>query len=979
MTCGKTLDGAYDIEADTLTVNESSDLRGFTTVDGPSTFTQDLDLQNPTTLNTITLSASSAVQDYTLTLPPQQGTSGQFFTTDGLGNAAWSSVSPTVGGVSYIAISAPDNFMKVNGLNSDSTYTNKTFNLELSGTLPTEFGGTGLSTIGAVNQILSSTGAVLQWKSSSGSGLNLLQSSPVLITPSVNTSLTFDSASRSRKLVLISVSPDDNQFFGLGGSTTDGFYTGGVLRYQVATTQSAHIFYAGVSPVSSTTLFKIDGNGNTTTTGSSTINSLTASRLVLTNSSKTLVSLSAGTAGQVLTFDGSSITWGTPLTYNTQHFNISGNQLNHRFSSPFTYTDSGLELKLKKTTSILGFELNKLYITADGELDLNLQDLIYPSAGLRKVPLLEEALGLGVDLTGLGGVPDVTILGLDIDSDVLDFKSNKLSIKSLGQSRVPYYNAFKLVSESTFLYNDSLNQLSVNRVLLNDTVDLNSDNRRATTKAYVDNLNTFESDSGLVYTQAAGDSTRIWTIRLNSTFLGVDEDNNLITKITGAEGKCITVNPDNNILLTYNNKHFGETVGGANAGALFSKLETTTGSCIVLDPDYKLDLGIKTDHFSVVEGQLTSKLTNVAGNCVLIDPDYKLYLDFNTEHFSLVGGKLTSKLSSKVGNCILLNTEREVYLKFKSTHFKVDIDNSFEIDLDSTGAIVVKTGFGLTVDVNTTYLEISANQITLASTIVTKINKIATLETELNTTKGKVTTAEGNITTLQGKITTAEGTITSHSGTLTTHTGQITALQGQIGGAIGAGVGGGIVGAGAGIAGGVLGGAGSAVSGVGSAVLAGLAGAGGALLGVGVGILISEDPEPDADGNTTYSFEIEKLLTESRLVVTDSSKNLASLGLGTIGQILTRNTLVAPQAVTSASGDGTVVTLTVTGGIDTFPIGSEVYVAEFGESLPTGVKTVIGGSSTIIQFSSVVTTFTTLGTVETLGMKWASPETSGNY
>lgn len=205
MTCGKTLDGAYDIEADTLTVNESSDLRGFTTVDGPSTFTQDLDLQNPTTLNTITLSASSAVQDYILKLPPQQGTSGQFFTTDGLGNAAWSSVTPTVAGVSYIGFSAPDNFMTVNGSNSDSTYTNKTFNLELSGTLPTLYGGTGLSTIGTENQILSSTGAVLQWKTSSGTGNNLLQTSPTLITPilgeATGTSLNLSSLTPSRLLL----------------------------------------------------------------------------------------------------------------------------------------------------------------------------------------------------------------------------------------------------------------------------------------------------------------------------------------------------------------------------------------------------------------------------------------------------------------------------------------------------------------------------------------------------------------------------------------------------------------------------------------------------------------------------------------------------------------------------------------------------------------------------------------------------------
>ena len=79
MTCGKTLDGAYDIEADTLTVNESSDLKGFTTVDGPSQFNRDIDLQNPLNTSKVTLSASTAEEDYVLNLPAIQGTSGQFY------------------------------------------------------------------------------------------------------------------------------------------------------------------------------------------------------------------------------------------------------------------------------------------------------------------------------------------------------------------------------------------------------------------------------------------------------------------------------------------------------------------------------------------------------------------------------------------------------------------------------------------------------------------------------------------------------------------------------------------------------------------------------------------------------------------------------------------------------------------------------------------------------------------------------------
>src|SRR6476646_7117670 len=183
MTCGKTLDGAHDIEADNLIVNESSDLKGFTTVDGPSTFTQDIDLQNSSNLKTITLSASDAQENYTINLPSIKGTAGQFFTTDGLGNTQWSSVTPTVAGVSYIALVGIDNFIKVNGQASDSTYTSKTFNLELSGILPIAHGGTGLSSAGTADQVLSSNGGSMVWKTSSGAGLNILQTSPTLITP----------------------------------------------------------------------------------------------------------------------------------------------------------------------------------------------------------------------------------------------------------------------------------------------------------------------------------------------------------------------------------------------------------------------------------------------------------------------------------------------------------------------------------------------------------------------------------------------------------------------------------------------------------------------------------------------------------------------------------------------------------------------------------------------------------------------------
>lgn len=43
----------------------------------------------------------------------------------------------------------------MNGLGSDSTATTKTFNFELSGSLPVLYGGTGIAGLGTIGQVLS--------------------------------------------------------------------------------------------------------------------------------------------------------------------------------------------------------------------------------------------------------------------------------------------------------------------------------------------------------------------------------------------------------------------------------------------------------------------------------------------------------------------------------------------------------------------------------------------------------------------------------------------------------------------------------------------------------------------------------------------------------------------------------------------------------------------------------------------------------
>ena len=158
----KTLDGAFDVEADNLIVNESTDLKGTSLIEGPSIFLQDLNLESTVTHDIIALSAVHATTSYRLALPPTIGTAGQVLSTNGSGDSSWQTVSSTTGGVTFIGIATVPPFLYVNGLSNDSTYTSKTFTLSMT-TITTDYGGTGLNYVGTTGQVLTSNGSTLQW------------------------------------------------------------------------------------------------------------------------------------------------------------------------------------------------------------------------------------------------------------------------------------------------------------------------------------------------------------------------------------------------------------------------------------------------------------------------------------------------------------------------------------------------------------------------------------------------------------------------------------------------------------------------------------------------------------------------------------------------------------------------------------------------------------------------------------------------
>lgn len=137
-----------------------------------------------------------------------------------------------------------------------------------------------------------------QW-TSSGSNIYYNTGNVGIGNASPHAPLQFINTSASRKIVFYESGDNDHQFFGFGTNS-------GILRYQVPSTTSNHVFYTGDSDVSSTELFRIKGTGDVV------IPSLNTAGVLLNNSSGA-ISSSVGTTGQVLTTNGNDgIVWTTP-------------------------------------------------------------------------------------------------------------------------------------------------------------------------------------------------------------------------------------------------------------------------------------------------------------------------------------------------------------------------------------------------------------------------------------------------------------------------------------------------------------------------------------------------------------------------------------------------------------------------------------------------------------------------------------------
>jgi hypothetical protein len=212
------------------------------------------------------------------------GTNGQVLTSNGT-TLSWA--TPTMGTVTSVSGSSP---IVSSGGNTPA--------ISLS-TVPTTLGGTGLTTIGTANQVLSSTGSVLQW-------ITL----PTPVT-SVSGTSPINSSGGSTPSISLSTVPTT-----LGGTGLTTVGTNGQVLTSNGTTLSWQTPSApGVGTVTSVSasvpsLLSVSVS-NPTSTPAITI-SYSGTALPIANGGTGLTTI--GTNGQVLTSNGTSYTWSNPVT-----------------------------------------------------------------------------------------------------------------------------------------------------------------------------------------------------------------------------------------------------------------------------------------------------------------------------------------------------------------------------------------------------------------------------------------------------------------------------------------------------------------------------------------------------------------------------------------------------------------------------------------------------------------------------------------
>jgi hypothetical protein len=244
-----------------------------------------------------------------------------------------------------------------------------------------------------------------------------------------------------------------------------------------------------------------------------------------------------------------------PIKLDTNNFSLN-------IQNPFEVTSAG-NLGIKLATANIDLnptseEINKIYVNVDGELDYNAGELLKGGKGIKAESYLSQLGDLASPFNGINPLPDLTYLSADIDTEQLEFKNNKISIRSQGFSNMPFYDGFGLTvaNEDVFTYSKLNNRLNVGSIILDTDVTNQSPLKSAVNKTYVDNLNLFKTLGALRTVQSnelQNPNTRYWEVLVDDITIKIDQENNCLkTTLITKEGSCLSIDPDQNLDININ-------------------------------------------------------------------------------------------------------------------------------------------------------------------------------------------------------------------------------------------------------------------------------------------------------------------------------------------------------------------------------------------------------------------------------------------
>ncbi len=294
------------------------------------------------TMNIILKSPPSGTP-YVLTLPNSSGSANQVLQTDGAGTLSWVSLAPVTGGtVTSVGLSAPSIFT-VTGSPVTSA---GNLTITYSGVaLPITSGGTGLTSVGAAGQVLTSNGTFMEWQTPASPGTGTVTSVdlavPTAFTVSGNPITTSGTMTIGYSGTAIPVANG-----GTGSTTSTGTAASGVVLATLPSinrpTFTSTANAAAVTINNTTGLGQLISGSNTSVTSNCNLVALSCSTLS-SGFARITYGQTVGSAWNAVSLDfnfvsagSSSNSFGIGFILNQNLYNFSGTVAS--FTKPLTVT-----------------------------------------------------------------------------------------------------------------------------------------------------------------------------------------------------------------------------------------------------------------------------------------------------------------------------------------------------------------------------------------------------------------------------------------------------------------------------------------------------------------------------------------------------------------------------------------------------------------------------------------------------------------